>query len=88
MVLQKNISGYRRVQMFNHTSYILLKKPLIVRAVGGAWAGKPTCKLRTFLIIPLTLTEPMFNNFQENGFSVENSQSLTNFYIFLCLYPY
>ena len=30
--------------------------------------SRPTyCKLGTFLIMPLTLTEPIFNNFQENG---------------------
>ena len=40
-------------------------------AEGGARVGQPTCKLGTFFIKTLTLTEPIFNNFQENGFSVE-----------------
>ena len=41
-------------------------------AVGGARMGQPACKLGTFFIKTLTLTEPIFNNFQENCFSGEN----------------
>ena len=33
----------------------------------GAGAGQPTCKKMTFFIMPLTIPEPIFNNFQENG---------------------
>ena len=40
---------------------------MIVRAVGGAEAVQPSCKLGTCFVISLILTEPIFNNFQKNG---------------------
>ena len=35
--------------------------------VDGTWEDSPTCKMGTFFLMPLTLTEPSFNNFQLNG---------------------
>ena len=37
--------------------------------------GQPSCELRTFFIIPLTQTEPIFNIFQKNE-TWENLQTL------------
>ena len=36
--------------------------------VGGAREGEPTCKIKTFFVRSLTLTEPIFNNFQKMDF--------------------
>ena len=46
---------------------------MIFRAMNEAEVSQSTCKLGTFFNLPLTLTGPIFNNFQENGFSVELS---------------
>ena len=35
--------------------------------VGGTWEDPPTCKMGTFFLMSLTLTEPGLNNFQLNG---------------------
>ena len=33
----------------------------------GAGAGQPTCKKMTFFIMPLTIPEPIFYNFQKKN---------------------
>ena len=47
------------------------KYPYYRQYGGGAMAGQPTGKKRMYFIMSLTLTEPIFNNFQENGASGE-----------------
>ena len=32
--------------------------------VGGTWEDPPTCKMGTFFLMSLTLTEPSLNNFK------------------------
>ena len=43
------------------------KTSLNTGGVGGARADPPSCKMGTFFLMSLTLTEPIFNNFQLNG---------------------
>ena len=45
---------------------------MVVRGVGGTGAGQLICKKGTIFIKSLTLTEPFFNNLQENGFLGKN----------------
>ena len=44
--------------------------------VGGAGACLPSCKTETFFLIPLALTMPIINNFQQMELR-GNSQTLT-----------
>ena len=57
------------LQIYHAPSSVWSKTTLISGNVGGAGAGQPTCKLVKFFIISLRRTEPIFNNFQENGAS-------------------
>ena len=43
------------------------KTTLNTGGMGGAREDPPTCKMGTFFVISLTLTEPSLNNFQLNG---------------------
>ena len=54
-------------QVSSPASSVWSKTTLNTGGVGGAGAGPPTCKTRTFFLIPLALTMPIINNFQLNG---------------------
>ena len=43
------------------------KTNLITNSVDGTWMDPPSCQIGTFFLMPLTLTEQIFNNFQLNG---------------------
>ena len=43
------------------------KTTLNTGGMGGAGVDPPTCKMGTFFLMSLTLTEPSLNNFQLNG---------------------
>ena len=43
------------------------KTTLNTGGMGGARVNPPTCKMGTFFLMSLTLTEPSLNNFQLNG---------------------
>ena len=56
------LMSYTPGQKFNHASYRLLHKPplYLVRAVGGAGAGQPTSKNEMFIVMPQTLSTPIY----------------------------
>ena len=43
------------------------KTALNTGGMGGTSVDPPTCKMGTFFLMSLTLTEPSLNNFQSNG---------------------
>ena len=43
------------------------KTTLNIGGMGGARVDPPICKMETFFLMSLTLTEPSLNNFQLNG---------------------
>ena len=52
-------------------SSVCYKTTQIVGGVGGTGDAPPTSKFGRFLLRPLTLSKPIYNNFQINGASRE-----------------
>ena len=75
-----NSSIFNTIKAWNNKTYIQLWTERIAppallwskttQTTGGVdrtWEDPPTCKMGTFFLMPLTLTEPSLNNFQLNG---------------------
>ena len=60
---------YSREKGFNKTPFYGVKLTELQPTgnVGGTWEDAPPCKMGTFFLMSLTLTEPSLNNFQLNG---------------------
>ena len=50
-----------------HLAVLWSKTTQTTGGVDGIWENPPTCKMGTFFLMSLTLTEPNLNNFQSNG---------------------
>ena len=53
--------------VFVQSAILWRKTTLISGVVGGAGADPQTCKMGTYFLMSLTLTDPSLNNFQLNG---------------------
>ena len=60
-----NKSSYETLNI--RKPFLWSKTSLNTGGVGRTREDPPTCKMRTFFLMSLTLTEPSFNNFQLNG---------------------